>query len=214
MKILSNLVIVIIFGFAGAMFGLGLIPQISSINQSQDITPVATTSTPQPAPAENSPEPVVKGIETEQVTEPQTLSIPKLGVNAAVEAVGQDSTGRMDVPQGVFNVGWYSLGYKPGEKGNAVMAGHLDTTTGAPAVFYYLNQLSVGDQVIVSDRNGRELTFEVTGARSYLFDQVPLQEIFGPSDKPRLNLITCTGVWNRGTSNYTNRLVVFTELRG
>lgn len=208
-----------IFSSLGALFGLGIIPQVRSISQSP--APVASTSIPEPTPAQNnigsvpanSPEPVVKGAEVRQAAEPQTLTIPKLGVTAAVETVGEDAAGRMDVPKGVFNVGWYGPGFKPGEKGNAVMAGHLDTTTGAPAVFYNINQLVQGDQIIVIDKNGKDLTFEVTNVQSYTFDQVPLQEIFGPSDKPKLNLITCTGVWNQGSRNYSNRLVVSAELK-
>lgn len=153
-----------------------------------------------------------KKVEEPQVAQPQTLLIPKLGVNAAVEPVGEDSIGRMDVPKRVDDVGWYNLGYKPGEKGSAVIDGHFDTITGAPAVFYYIGNLTPGDQVIVIDKNGKNLTFEVTSVQSYPFDQLPLQEVFASNDKPRLNLITCTGTWNVGSRNYSNRLVVYTEL--
>lgn len=168
------------------------------------VTP-AITSTPSPAP--------VPAVQQSQVAEPQTLTIPKLNVQTSVEQVGQDAGGRMDVPTGVDNVGWYSLGFKPGEAGNAVIDGHLDTVTGAPAVFFYLDRLTAGDQVMVTDKNGKNLTFEVTNVQSYPFDQVPLQDIFGPNDKPRLNLITCIGVWDRINRNYSNRLVVYTELK-
>lgn len=160
-----------------------------------------------------APSPTPRPIPQEQIAEPQNLSIPKINVSAAVESVGQDSEGKMDVPKDVFNVGWYSLGTKPGEKGSAVMAGHLDTVTGAPAVFYYINQLIAGDIVIVTDKNGKDLTFEVTNVQSYQYDQAPLQEIFASNDKPRLNLITCAGAWNVGNRNYSNRLVVYTELK-
>lgn len=213
MKKLSNYIVILIFGLSGILFSLGLIPPVRNTSQSRNSDPIVSVSTPEPTPEQNNPEPAVQGVEAEQVSEPQTLTIPKLGVNAAVEIVGEDAAGRMDVPKGVFNVGWYGPGFKPGEKGNAVMAGHLDTTTGAPAVFYYMNQLSQGDQIIVTDKNGKNLTFEVVEMRSYPFDQVPLQEIFGLSDKPKLNLITCTGVWNQGSRNYSNRLVVSAELK-
>lgn len=144
---------------------------------------------------------------------PQNLSIPKINVNAFVEQVGQDAGGKMDVPKEVINIGWYQLGFKPGESGNSVMAGHLDTVTGAPAVFYNLNQLQIGDQVIVTDVNGKNLTFEVVKVQSYPFNQVPLEEVFGSSNKRMLNLITCVGTWNVGSRNYSHRLVVYTELK-
>ena len=36
----------------------------------------------------------------------------------------------------VEDVGWYELGARPGEAGNGVIAGHLDTDRGAPAAFF------------------------------------------------------------------------------
>ncbi len=69
------------------------------------------------------------------VSFPKILSIPKLEVNAEIETVGLDNKGAMDVPKNAMNVAWYNLGPKPGEKGNAVMAGHLDTITLARLYF-------------------------------------------------------------------------------
>src|SRR5258706_4423241 len=75
---------------------------------------------------------------------PVRISIPKLQLTAAVEAVDTDTQGRMDVPKHVQDVGWYAMGTKPGEKGSAVIDGHLDTVTGAPAVFYFVSKLQAG----------------------------------------------------------------------
>lgn len=191
--------IVLIFAIIG-MLG-GIVYTRYAVNSDTDISQTTFEAAVLPSPAE-----VVAAI-------PQNLFIPKLNVNAFVEQVGQDAGGKMDVPKEVMNTGWYQLGFKPGESGNAVMAGHLDTVTGAPAVFYNLGQLQIGDQVIVTDINGKNLNFEVVRIQSYPFNQVPLEEVFGPSDKPKLNLITCTGVWNVGSRNYSNRLVVYTELK-
>lgn len=47
-----------------------------------------------------------------------------------------DAKGNMDIPKRDENVAWYQIGYYPGSKGNAVIAGHYDTATGSPAVFY------------------------------------------------------------------------------
>lgn len=200
----SIILIVVIFVLIGEVTSLLLLRRTGD---------AVLYQSPPPSPFVEIQKPVEEVVVQEHISEPQNIVIPRINVNAFIESVGIDENGRMEVPQGVFNVGWYSLGYKPGEKGNAVMAGHLDTVTGEPAVFYYINQLQAGDQVIVTDKQGRKLTFEVTGMQTYLFDQVPLQEIFGPSEKQRLNLITCTGVWNTGSRNYSSRLVVYTELR-
>jgi sortase A len=38
------------------------------------------------------------------------------------------------------------------------------------------------------------------------------ESFFGPSEKRMLNLITCTGYFDREIHNYIERLVVYTEL--
>ncbi len=99
----------------------------------------------------------------------------------------------MAVPKGWNNVGWYNLGYKIGENGSAVIDGHYDTVTGAPAAFYKLGNLNPGDSIEVIDDRGASLKFTVTRKESYPFDGVPLQAIFASAGKVSLNLITCGG---------------------
>src|SRR5438128_2185263 len=69
------------------------------------------------------------------ISSPTTIRIPAIHINARVESVGLDSEGHMAVPKVPANVAWYNLGPKPGEDGNAVIDGHIDTITGEPAVF-------------------------------------------------------------------------------
>ncbi len=146
------------------------------------------------------------------VLRPMRLTIPVLGVEAAIEAVGRDAKGAMATPSDPHNVAWYSLGPMPGAIGNAVIAGHLDLANGKPAAFWKLNQLKVGDvvQVILSDDS--TLTFAVERLASYPDGQAPLEEIFGFRAEPYLNLITCAGSWNKTAGAYTKRLVAYTRL--
>lgn len=160
----------------------------------------------QPTPAE------VLGKKAISVEKPLNLKIDSLGINANVESVGLDNKNRMDVPQNPDNVAWYNLGFKPGEKGSAVIAGHLDRITGAPAVFWDLGKLNTGDIIKVEDENQNLYTFKVTDKKIYDFDKVPLEVVFASKDKPRLNLITCNGAFDKNSSNYSKRLVVYSEL--
>ncbi len=143
---------------------------------------------------------------------PQTLTIPSLNIKASVESVGMDSQGRMDVPKNDFNVAWYNLGFKPGDKGSSVIDGHFDRASGGPAVFYHLGDIKNGEKILVSNGNGKTLTFIVTKKEYYPFDAFPLEEVFNTTDKPRLNLITCDGVYDTSTHNYSQRLVIYSEL--
>jgi hypothetical protein len=140
------------------------------------------------------------------------LRIPALGLMTAIEPVGLHA-GAMDVPTNVWHVGWYHLGPRPGAVGNAVIDGHLDSTTG-PAIFLTLHNLRVGDRIYVMDRAGIERTFVVTEMHSYPLAGAPLARIFGPTSGRHLNLITCSGTWQAWEHLYDQRLVVYTRLVG
>lgn len=150
-------------------------------------------------------------IPTPTVGKPVSISIPVLGVNAAIEEVGLDAQGRMGVPEQNMDTAWYKYGPLPGSKGSAVIDGHFDTPTGAPAVFYNISRLQRGDIITTKDSYGNTYSFTVTQVTSYPYNKLPMQEIFATNDKPRLNLITCDGVWNRAAHNYSNRVVVYAE---
>ena len=144
---------------------------------------------------------------------PQSLAIEKLGVEATVESVGMDEKGRMDVPKGVMNVAWYNLGAKPGDNGSAVLAGHLDTPQGKPAVFYSLGTLKKGDEIKVTNSKGKKLIYVVEKIATYDTDKFPLVEVFADASGKRLNLITCNGTWDKNNKNYLKRLVVYSTLK-
>lgn len=146
------------------------------------------------------------------VGDPVSISIPAIGISTNIQQVGMDAQGRMGVPTNEVDTAWYKYGYRPGEKGSAVIDGHYDTPTGAPAVFYNLDKLQVGDTITVTDTNGRSYTFRITAVTSYPYNALPMQQIFASNDKPRLNLITCSGTWDRTTHNYLTRAVIYAEL--
>ncbi|PFG03014.1 class F sortase [Bacillus sp. es.036] len=155
--------------------------------------------------SEESEERIIEGIVPDQ------LSIPAINVDANVEHVGQLPDGQMDVPRDDRNVGWYEPGAKPGERGNAVLAGHVDNKTG-PSVFFHLGDLEAGDLVTVTDEHGLAYDFEVHAVESYPRNNAPLEKVFGTSSKSSLNLITCTGTFDRDAGTHEERMVVYTTL--
>lgn len=142
---------------------------------------------------------------------PIRLRVPKIGIDTTVQWVGEDAEGQMMVPSNYGDVAWYELGPPPGTPGNAVVAGHLDSTTG-PAVFFRLRELQPGDEIFIGNEAGQELRFVVADSELYDADNAPLDRIFGPAIKPRLNLVTCDGAFDQSARQYDKRLVVFTEL--
>lgn len=145
---------------------------------------------------------------------PVRLVIPAIGVNALIEGVGVTSSGDLGVPQQHpwDDVGWYAAGPRPGERGSAVIDGHLDRPGGSPAVFWYLRNMRVGDEVMVIDAYGKTLKFRVREIGSYAPQDAPIQQIFGNNTGDFLNLITCAGDWIPSQHQTTLRLVVYTAL--
>ncbi|MBX5448666.1 class F sortase [Thermogemmatispora sp.] len=146
--------------------------------------------------------------------QPLHLRIPAIGVDAAIEPVGVTTSGELAVParQPWDAVGWYQLGPRPGERGSAVIDGHLDRPGGAPAVFWRLRELQPGSLVQVLDTQGQWWSFRVRALAFYPPAQAPLQQIFADTSGHYLNLITCAGDWIASQHQTRLRLVVYTTL--
>jgi sortase A len=143
--------------------------------------------------------------------DPVRLQIPALDVDTVIESVGVAENGNMAEPTEWNDAGWFEPGPRPGGIGNAVIAGHYDSPWG-PAVFYRIDSLVPGDEIIVTMDDDTELRFAVTETLIVSAEDAPLQQIFGISKDRNLNLITCYGVYDRERGLYDDRLVVFTEL--
>ena len=137
-----------------------------------------------PTPTKAIPTFIVSPVVTVTASVPTRLVIPSINVDAPVENVNITSNGDLGTPQKNQweGVGWYSNGPRPGESGSAVIDGHLDRPGGYPAVFWYLNQVQVGDIIMVVDAKGKTLRFRVTRTAAYPPLASPLQDIFGYSE--------------------------------
>lgn len=176
------------------------------------------TTEPDPSPtpeitatAETEDDKIEEVVEPDELGKPVRFEIDRIDVDADVEHVEKDDEGRMDVPQEWENVAWFELGPRPGEQGNAVIAGHYDSFNG-PAVFYKLGELELGDIVRVMTEEDDELEFEVIEIELVHIDDADSQKIFGETDSYNLNLVTCEGEWDLETDMYDHRLILYTEL--
>jgi Sortase domain len=143
---------------------------------------------------------------------PVRLLIPSLNLNARVELLGLDSSGAMQTPRNIWNVGWYRGGPSPGAPGDAVIDGHVGLP-GSPLVFSGLGRLAVGADVIVVLADGTRSRFRVSGVRSWPATSHPTG-LFSRDGRPRLSLITCTGRYDGGSQTYANRLIVDSSFVG
>ncbi|WP_444684692.1 class F sortase [Alkalicoccus luteus] len=154
-------------------------------------------------------QPVLGG--TSSGMEPVRIEIPAIDVDAVVDGYGLNEEGQMAVPDEGETVAWFNRGAKPGAQGNSVLAGHVDDYEG-PAVFYDLKELEPGDSIHLYDEDGEQMTFIVQSMESYPYEDAPVDQVFGGTASRNLNLITCTGEFDRNVGTHRERLVVYTEL--
>lgn len=142
---------------------------------------------------------------------PVRVRIAAIGVNTPLIALGLDGQRALKVPERFDVAGWWSGGYRPGEPGPAVIAGHVDSKTG-PAIFYRLRDLKRGDAVMVDRRDGSVARFIVTRIGHYAKTAFPTKQVYGPTSRPALRLITCSGDFDRSTGHYVDNTVVFADI--
>ncbi|MGC5329746.1 class F sortase [Micromonospora sp. DT62] len=144
---------------------------------------------------------------------PVGIAIDPIDVRAPVHGVGIAPDGSIAVPDAARaqEAGWYDQGPTPGQYGPAVIVGHVDTTSG-PAVFHKLRDLDDGDRIEVARQDRSVAVFEVDSVERFDKDRLPVDEVFGDFDRPRLRLITCGGRWVGGQTGYADNVVVFASL--
>lgn len=172
-----------------------------------------TTSTPPPQPAASAAPTVERSSSPGPVlprSEPVLITIPTIGVRAEIIPVATDPNGALEVPplDEPELAGWYRRGPTPGEAGNAVLVGHVDTVDG-PAVFFDLGRLRPGDRIEVTRADDRVARFTVDGVGAYPKERFPTDQVYGGGPEARLRLITCGGRFDPRTGNYPDNIVVF-----
>ncbi len=140
------------------------------------------------------------------------LVIPALHINVGVHGMGLTHDGKMAVPDNYTEVGWYSLGYRPGEQGSAVMGAHVDDGGSRNGVFKNLKRLKVGERIFVGDGDGNVYQYRVTERKVFPYRTAITSDVFLKKDTKRLNVITCYGTWLPKENTYDKRLVVYAEL--
>ena len=91
--------------------------------------------------------------------------------------------------------------------------GHVSSWT-ADGAFYNLKKLHSGNTVTIIRGDNRAYMYRVVSSKIYPYDNVDMNQVLAPINAkvPGLNLMTCTGQVIQGTSEFNERLVVFTEL--
>jgi sortase (surface protein transpeptidase) len=171
---------------------------------------------PQPSPAQaaTARDHARSGAPAMPHSPPDRIRIPAIGVDAPLMGLGLTPQGSLDVPPPERKnlAGWYEAGTSPGERGTAVVAGHVDNAEG-PAVFYDLGALHKGGTVEVDRLDGRTAVFTVDAVEVYDSRAFPDTKVYGAAHRPELRVITCGGGYSE-TTGYQGNVVVFAHLTG
>jgi sortase (surface protein transpeptidase) len=136
---------------------------------------------------------------------PQRLMIDRLGVTAAVEAVGVQR-GALDIPEDPAEVGWWVGSAVPGDaRGTVLIAGHVDTARAGKGALFQLERLPVGSTVDVR-AGDRTFVYRTVARRSYSKQRLP-KTLFARTGPAQLALVTCGGAFYHGA--YDHNVVVY-----
>jgi len=195
--------------------GLGLKADLGSTAAPADKTQVSTSlPTGGPTVPTTAPSPAIvpagaNGTTATTALYPIAVSIPAAHIQATLQMLSLNSSGALNPPTDLTQAGWYTGSSVPGQPGPAVLAGHVDSTTG-PAVFYRLEYLRAGDTITVTLSDQSTVQFVVTAVASYPKDDFPTTSVYGPVPDPELRVITCGGSFANG--HYLNNIVVYAKL--
>ena len=172
---------------------------------------------PQPSPAiahkadqQAGPVPAVA---EKRAADPVRLRIPAIGVDAPVDPLTVDGNGILPPPNANDRTGWWRAGPEPGERGPAVIVGHVDSYKG-PAVFIHLTDLSSGDQILVDRADGTTATFVTRRVEQHAKDAFPTHAVYGDTPDPQLRLVTCGGQFDYKDRRYLDNVIVYAERSG
>lgn len=142
---------------------------------------------------------------------PQRLVIPRIAVNTPLETVSLTKKSDVHAPYQWNDAAWYDMGPRPGDPGNAVVFGHLDSTC-CPAVFWNLSALHPGDIIRVAYNGGRTLSFKVLWQKTFASTKFPTKWLFGSARDRALVLFTCAGTFHRDGTGYDHKLFVYARM--
>ncbi|UED84999.1 class F sortase [Streptomyces profundus] len=143
---------------------------------------------------------------------PIRVRIPYLATDVEVFGADLAPDGGPPSPseEDAMRAAWYAGGVSPGERGAAILVGHLDTYEG-PAAFAGLGMLQPGETIEIDRADGSIAVFTVDSVEQYPKADFPDQRVYGSVTSPQLRLITCGGRWAED-GGYDSNIVAYARL--
>jgi len=144
--------------------------------------------------------------------DPRRIIIDKIQANGYIQKMGVDQHNKIAAPTNVHLAGWFIESAKPGEPGLSIIAAHVSGRS-VDGLFKQLASLEINDEFQVERGDGTILRYQVIGlttvseaeSASVLYSQ-------DPKMSSQLNLITCSGPFDRSQNSYEQRTIVQASL--
>ncbi len=142
------------------------------------------------------------------------MAISGIGVQSELLSLGLRENKSLEVPPDSPGApaSWYNGSPTPGERGPAVLLGHVNAVGGGPGVFAELRSLTPGAPITVQRADGSTATFTVDRAAAYRKNDFPTLEVYGNTSAAELRLITCDG-YDPATGLFDDNYVVYATLQ-
>jgi hypothetical protein len=196
----------------GVLAGVGLLVAagIGFVDGRTTNAPRLTDFAPPTLAARGSatPAPSVRPTTPVPTSPPVQLSLPTLGVAAAVQPV-VTTHGVLGVPDDPAQVGWWTGSVHPGSPaGSVVIDGHVDSAVRGVGALFRLTELHPGDPVTVTSASGTQWNYAVYARQVYSKKGALPADLFATGGPARLVLITCGGPFDAAARSYRDNVVV------
>jgi len=145
--------------------------------------------------------------------EPRYIKIAALNIDARVQRVSQDGSGQIEVADNIFDAAWFEGSARPGEKGAVVINGHVSGPS-QDGIFAKVARLKQGDIITIERGDTMRFSYEVRKVETVRLEDVDAGKLFQVvgGGEQGLNLITCSGQYDRGADSYSDRTIVYSTL--
>ena len=144
--------------------------------------------------------------------QPKQIVLPSINAKGYIQKVDLTKDGAVGSPDNVLMAGWYDRSIKPGNVGLSIIDGHVQGYY-RPGIFKQLANLKQNDNftVVYGDNSVRK--FQVVSVNN-IDENKAAQALFAKNSaiKQQLNLITCSGKFDKAQNEYLQRTIVVAKL--
>ena len=204
LTILPLVIGVLLIGYSGyALFKwhkatTGVAPEISD----------QTTTYTDPNPSEVKPECQDYKVPDDK---PRYINLPTIEASGCIIKVGVDQHNAIAAPASIYLAGWYTGSALPGSEGVSLIDGHVSGKY-SDGIFKHIKNLKPADEFSVEFGDGSKKQFEVVSVNSYsINDSKDFMLRQDSNISNQLNLITCTGSFDKQSQQYEQRVIVVSK---